>query len=72
VLKELTSPPQPQLLLAHLPNPQKAKATCVLLFHQSINPFLVIVAALVQTVPPTIPVTKLFPDGHYPVGEIQE
>ncbi|WFD37909.1 methionyl aminopeptidase [Malassezia japonica] len=28
--------------------------------------------ALVQTEPPTIPVSKMFPSGVYPVGEIQE
>lgn len=25
-----------------------------------------------QTDPPTIPIEKLFPDGHFPVSEIQE
>ncbi|KAH7491472.1 Methionine aminopeptidase 2B [Phytophthora ramorum] len=28
--------------------------------------------AVGQTDPPTIPVEKLFPDGHFPVGEIQD
>jgi hypothetical protein len=26
----------------------------------------------IQTDPPRIGITKFFPDGHYPVGEIQE
>ena len=28
--------------------------------------------AVGQTEPPTIPIEKLFPDGHYPEGEIQD
>ncbi|KAL4162543.1 hypothetical protein PRNP1_003079 [Phytophthora ramorum] len=39
---------------------------------RGVDGFMDSYVAVGQTDPPTIPVEKLFPDGHFPVGEIQD